>query len=76
MFLSLSQRVFVAQRDFEFFWRVVVKAVQMSPATLAGRPAESTKSAIFDENPKNMAKTEKNDEFLFWPEMADITQIC
>ena len=48
----------------------------MSLATSAGRLAESAKSAIFDENPKKMEKMKKNQNFLFWPKMADLTQIC
>ena len=67
-FLSLSQRVFVAQRDFEFFWRVVVEAVQMSQLTSAGRSAESAKSAIFDEYPKKNGKNEKKSKFFILAE--------
>ena len=59
MFLKISQELSGITRDCKFFCKEKLKPVFLSPATSANRPAESAKSAIFDEFPKNMAKKAK-----------------
>ena len=59
LFLKISQELSGITRDCKFFCREKFKPVLLSPATSANRPAESAKSAIFDEFAKNMAKKAK-----------------